>query len=111
MYYDNTTIANQYISYINDMAKEMKGKLYYLSVNPIDENKAKANGYNTSWANNINVNNFNAKLKSGLDSKITYLDSNSYLKANGFNTFDGIHYDRPTYLKIRTFILENVKLA
>lgn len=108
---DVTTTANDYISYINDMAKNMKGKIYFLSVNPIIEDKAKSYGYNISWANNTNVNNFNTKLKNGLDSSITFLDSNSYLKANGFTAPDGIHYDAQTYIKIRTFILDNVKLA
>ena len=40
---------------------------------------------------------------------VTYLDSNSYLKRNGFSTVDGIHYTKDTYQKISNFISSNVK--
>ena len=84
-----------------------------MSVNPVIESLASQNGYNTTWVNNANINKFNAALKSGLDSKIKYLDCNSYLKINGFNqsdTFDGIHYYGPTYERIKQYILTQLNI-
>lgn len=107
-------IEKQYISYINNMAKDIKGQIYFMSVNPVIESMAKQNGYNTGWVNNANINKFNQALKNGLDSKkIKYLDSNSYLKINGFNqsdTFDGIHYYGPTYERIKQYILTQLNI-
>ncbi len=106
-------IENQYISYINNMTKDIKGKIYYMSVNPVIEDMAKQNGYNTGWVNNANINKFNAAMKAGLNNKITYLDSNTYLKVNGFgkkDTFDGIHYYGPTYEKIKNYILTQLNI-
>ena len=101
-------ITSEYISYLNNMAKTVKGKIYFLSVNPVDEAKEKSTNqmYITY---NSNINKFNDEVKKGLDSSITYLDSNAYLKANGFGTVDGIHYDEATYKKIYNFISTNVK--
>lgn len=108
-----TGIEKQYISYINNMTKDIKGKIYYMSVNPVIEDMAKQNGYNTGWVNNANINKFNAAMKAGLNNKITYLDSNTYLKVNGFgkkDTFDGIHYYGPTYEKIKNYILTQLNI-
>ena len=100
-------IVNSYISYLNEQAKTFKGKVYYLSVNPVEESKQQGSPYYTT---NQQVNTFNDKMKSGLDSKyITYLDSNSYLKSKGYNTSDGIHYDKETSQKIFDFITQYVK--
>ena len=101
-------IVNDYVTYLNNMANTMKGKIYFLSVNPVDEAKEKATNqmYITT---NANINKFNSEVKNGLNNKITYLDSNSYLKAHGFTTVDGIHYDANTSKKIYEFITANVK--
>ena len=107
-YYKNG-IAKEYISYINGMANTMKGKIYFLSVNPVDEAKEKSYNY-PYFTSNDSINNFNMQVKAGLNSKVTYLDSNSYLKANGFTTTaEGIHYDDETSRKIFNYISQYVK--
>ena len=96
---------NNYISYINSLAISLNGKIYYLSVNPVDEQVEARNGYSVK---NSQIDDFNKKIKSGLKN-VTYLDSNSYLKRNGFNTVDGVHYTKDTYQKISNFITKNIK--
>lgn len=97
--------ANSYVEYINKLAKNYKGDIYYLSVNPVEESKAANNGYSIK---NSDIEKFNSTLKSGLKN-VTYLDSYNYLKNNGFSTTDGIHYDKKTYQKIYSYINFNVK--
>ena len=97
--------ANSYVEYINKLAKNYKGDIYYLSVNPVEEGKAANNGYSIK---NSDIEKFNSTLKSGLKN-VTYLDSYNYLKNNGFSTTDGIHYDKNTYQKIYSYINSNVK--
>lgn len=97
--------ANSYVEYINKIAKNYKGDIYYLSVNPVEESKAANNGYSIK---NSDIEKFNSILKSGLKN-VTYLDSYNYLKNNGFSTTDGIHYDKNTYQKIYNYINSNVK--
>lgn len=97
--------ANSYVEYINKIAKNYKGDIYYLSVNPVEESKAAKNGYSIK---NSDIEKFNSTLKSGLKN-VTYLDSYNYLKNNGFSTTDGIHYDKKTYQKIYSYINFNVK--
>ena len=97
--------ASNYISHINSLALSLKGDVYYLSVNPVDEVKESYNGYSVknSW-----IDDFNSKLRSGLKN-VTYLDSNSYLKSTGFTSTDGVHYDKNTSQKIYNFIASKVK--
>ncbi len=97
--------ADKYISYINSLATSYQGDIYYLSVNPVEEEKGKQHGYIVS---NTAINNFNDKMKSNLKN-VTYLDSNAYLKSNGFSTTDGVHYTKETYSTIYNFIASKVK--
>ena len=97
--------VNNYISYINSLALSLKGDVYYLSVNPVDEVKESYNGYSVK---NSTINDFNSKMRSGLKN-VKYLDSNSHLKSKGFDTVDGVHYTKDTYQKIYNFIATNVK--
>ncbi len=97
--------ASNYVSYINDLAKSYKGSIYYLSVNPVDENKEKQNGYSVK---NKDIESFNKTLKNGLKN-VTYLDSYSYLQKKGFSTSDGVHYTNQTYKDIYNFIKNNIK--
>ena len=107
-YYKNG-IAKDYISYINGLANTMQGKIYFLSVNPVDEAKEKSSNY-PFFTSNDSINNFNMQVKDGLNSKVTYLDSNSYLKSTGFTTTsEGIHYEPETSKKIYNYITQYVK--
>lgn len=89
--------ADSYISYINEKANSWKSKgatTYFVSVNPTE------NSYSHL---NTDIDSFNQKLKNGLVN-VNYIDTNSYLKSNGFSTTDGLHYTQDTYNKIYNYI-------
>ena len=69
-----------------------------MSVNPTDGSKY------SSW--NADIDKINAYIKKNLPSGIKYLDTNSTLKKEGFQTRDGCHYKPVTYKRIAqlTFI-------
>lgn len=73
--------------------------LYFVSVNPTSKSKEYMNE---------DIDNFNAKMRQGLSSKIRYIDTNSYLKANGFSSSDGVHYSTNTYKDIYNYIKRNL---
>lgn len=94
--------ADKYISYVNGNLSSWtsKGsKVYFVSVNPCNGKYSKLNSKIVS---------FNSKVKSGLNSKVKWIDSYSYLNSNGFKTRDGLHYDKNTYKKIHDFIKNKV---
>lgn len=94
--------GNAYVSYLNDLSKKAEEKganLYFVSVNPT------SGGYSNL---NSTIDSFNQTVKNGINSNVKYIDSNSYLKANGFNSSDGLHYDAGTYEKLYSYIKQNM---
>ena len=90
--------ASSYISYLNSFVSTVtsKGaKLYFVSVNPTSKSKDYLND---------DIESFNAKMRQGLSSSITYIDTNTYLKNNGYASEDGLHYSSSTYKKIYNYI-------
>lgn len=93
---------DNYISYINEKSSAWASKgahTYFVSVNPTERS------YNHL---NSQIDSFNQKLRAGLNSNVSYLDCNSYLKSNGFSTTDGLHYTIDTYNKIYNYIKSNL---
>lgn len=94
--------GNAYVSYLNDLSRKAQEKganLYFVSVNPT------SGGYERL---NSTIDSFNQTVKNGVSSNVKYIDTNSYLKANGFNSSDGLHYDAATYEKIYSYIKQNM---
>lgn len=87
--------ANNYIQKINELANgDWKNhNIIFVSVNPMDD-----------ASENSKIETFNSTIKSGLSSNIKYCDTYSKLKSAGFNTTDGVHYDKATYQKIYNLI-------
>lgn len=93
-----------YIDVVNDIAK--KGyNICYLTIYPINENISMQIGYTIT---NNQIDNFNNKLKNNLDKNVKIIDTNKFLKENGFNTNDGLHYDDETYLMIYNYVKNNL---
>ncbi len=93
---------NNYIEYMNSLASTVNGrggKLYFVSVNPTSKSKDYLN---------TDIDSFNAKMRQGMSSSIKYIDTNSYLKANGFSSEDGLHYSANTYKSIYNMIKSNL---
>ena len=93
---------NSYISYINKNAPSWTSngaKVYFVSVNPCSGN------YNRM---NPRINSFNSKMRSSLNPIVGYIDTHSYLMSTGYSTYDGLHYNKDTYLKIYKYIKSHV---
>lgn len=91
-----------YISYLNGKINEWDSKgatTYFVAVMPTN------GSYNSL---NSEISSFNNKLKTGLSSKVKWIDANSYLNSTGFNSSDGLHYDNATYQKIYNYIKSNL---
>ena len=71
-------------------------RFWFMSVNPVSERQAAANGYSVR---NAGIEQFNAILQSAFPDR--YLDCYSYLYRNGVGTDDGIHYYGDTYAAVQ----------
>ncbi len=94
--------VSNYATYINDLYDQYSSKgvyFYFVSVNPVNNNYLYLDS---------NIKNFNQKIKSSLNSKIKYIDTNSYLVSNGFDTLDGLHYTNDTYKTIYNYIIKSL---
>ena len=95
--------VGKYISKLNELVKgdwSKAGQIIVMSVNPVDEALEAENGYSVT---NAQIEEFNQKMKDGLDSNIKFIDVYSQIK-DDFTTVDGVHYDNATYQKIYDII-------
>ena len=92
---------DDYVSTINQLDEEIDCQLCYMLVNPVDDEKIQNSGYQIT---NEELDEFNNNMKLALNSDIMIIDTNSYLKENGYNTVDGLHYDEVTYENIYWYI-------
>ncbi|MBE5934703.1 MAG: hypothetical protein E7262_02780 [Lachnospiraceae bacterium] len=94
--------VNKYIEYINQKAAawSTKGaKTYFVSVNPINE-------ATYTYFKNTEVENFNSKMKAGLQN-VGYIDTYNYLKTTSIDyTKDGLHYNKKTSQDIYNYVLD-----
>lgn len=96
--------ADKYITYINQKTSEWRNKgakVYFVSVNPINENTYK--GFK-----NTRIETFNAKMASNLVN-VKYIDTYNYLITHSCNyTSDGLHYQNSTSKVIYDLINKEV---
>lgn len=104
----NTYQADAYASYLNAAAKEvikLGGKAYYVSVNPIDANK-----YQTDL--NPKIDAWNKVMNEKLSKDITFINTNAYLKKEGFETLNnGYLLNEEGNKKLLSFLLKQVGLT
>ena len=79
-------------------------KVIVLSVNPVEDGKDFALEYEKY---NSDVDAFNRKIKENLPKNLIYMDSNTYLKTKGYVTYDGLHYDDNTNIKLYNFMIRS----
>ena len=87
-----------YVATVNAKAAEWAARgarTYFVSVNPVWENPYTAQE---------DVDTFNANVP-GMLSGVTWIDTSSWLNANGYRLLDGLHYDAPTYVNIFNLIM------
>lgn len=93
--------ASKYIELINSYIDEWEAAgitVYYASVNPVG----------STTVTNDEIASFNATMKAGLDSRVNWIDSYSYLMSNGYSTSDGLHYTNSTYQAIYNYYLSAI---
>ncbi len=92
----------KYLEYINGKVDGWYSKgaaTYFVAVMPTRDRYQSLN---------TEIDSFNSVMKSGLSSKVRYIDANSYIDSTGFNSHDGLHYDVATYKRIYEFIKSNL---
>ncbi len=112
---------NNYITYMREIAKELKSRgceLYYMSVNPVNNQLIKANGKKSRPEETVRK--FNSTIKgrlcSGSSAAYQYIDTYSYLIREGYGTDasisgtdigrdDGLHYTTKTYKRIYRYCI------
>ncbi len=77
---------------------EAEATVYTVSVNPTVDSKTRVKC--------SSIEKFNSGLASVADN---YIDTYSYLKANGFTANDGLHYNKDTYQVIYTLIWQYIR--
>ncbi len=104
-------LVDEYIETYWEVIKAYPDTSFYiLSVNPLDEEFLLEDGLVEDAVfediNSLNVARMNVRLKEEFASR--YIDSASYLKSDGFDTVDGLHFSTETYLKIHDFVVKEL---
>ncbi len=104
----STSTWRSYVSYLNGKAREWTARgasVYYSSITPV--------GYYSGMdsdgtdSNSGNISSWNAAMKSGLSSNVTYLDTFHAIIGN-YTTADGVHYDAGTSRRLFEYIQNTV---
>ncbi|WP_051209338.1 SH3 domain-containing protein [Butyrivibrio sp. WCD3002] len=96
--------VDKYIKKVNSKIDSWVSKgatVYYAAVLPVSD-------YPT--ITNADIEAFNSKLQSGLDSRVCYLDGYTFLQNNGFSTNDGLHYDYDTYRNLYAYYMSKISV-
>jgi len=94
---------DNYINIFNSLKTEYSNvKFYFLSVNPVDEQKARSSGYTIT---NNQIESFNSKLENALEEEEFI---NSYSKLDTISTSDGLHYLSNTYFTIHQIVVNHL---
>lgn len=93
--------VRNYAELVNAKAAEWGARgarVYYVSVNPVWENP---------HVTQEQVDNFNNTMP-GLLSGVTWIDTQSWMKENGYRIVDGLHYDDPTSINVFNLIMGSI---
>ncbi|MBE5843366.1 MAG: hypothetical protein E7302_04185 [Butyrivibrio sp.] len=96
--------VDKYIKKVNakvDSWIEKGATVYYAAVLPVKD-------YPT--ITNAEIESFNSAMKSGLDSRVGWLDGYTYLQSNGFSTADGLHFNYDTYKSLYSYYMTALTL-
>lgn len=98
---NDLTNYKKYIIFVKNqllpLAKKNHCDVYYVSVNPVSEEKMSPHGENIVKKNPKQINRFNRALVDALPLEVRYIDTNTYLLRNftsrELTIRDGVHYD------------------
>ena len=107
---DPLEIDDYIVTYWDCIREHPDTDFYIMSVNPIDEEflleSETAVEEVLDTINNLNIAKLNIALKEEFASR--YLDCAAWLKENGFDTVDGLHFSTSTYLKVHDFAVNEL---
>ena len=104
-------LINEYVVTYWDVIRDHPDTTFYiLSVNPIDEEFLIADGQVNETVfvdvNSVNIGRMNVKLREEFGRR--YINSAAFLKSDGYDTVDGLHFTMQTYLKIHDFVVNEL---
>lgn len=95
-----------YADYIREFTKEYPDvTVAYMSVNPIDDQKAEEHGYRVTDEQAVA---FNEQLHGLLPQDVLWIDTHNILTEDGYETLDGIHYTAETYEDIYSYTINQL---
>ena len=98
--------TKKYKELLFDLAGRTDAQIYYMLINPVDDELCAANGYTVT---NEVIDDFNITIHGELiGSGIKIIDVNSYLKVVGYTSRDGLHYNAATSQNIYVYIKEQM---
>lgn len=92
---------------LNQMAESYSGKIFFTTVNPVDEAKEASHGY---YITNASINAFNQVVTAALSPKVIVIDTNTYMQQNGFVSTDGVHYPLDVTTRLHQYIKASVDM-
>ena len=94
---NDTSSLRDYLNEYRSFSQAFPGTdFYFMSVNPVTEDSV--------HVTNDEIVTFNNALKAAFPS--LYIDTYSWMKKDGFESVDGVHYSEKTYRDIRDYALE-----
>lgn len=104
---DPQLIDEYVVAYWDVIREHPDTQFYIMSVNPLDEEFLIRDGQVNEAVfddiNSLNVARMNVKLSEEFGRR--YIDTASWLKAEGFETVDGLHFSTDTYLNIHDYVV------
>ncbi len=94
--------AKKYLKLVNDNIEAWTNAgitVYYSSVTPVG---------GSATVSNAQIEAFNATLRDGLDERVKWIDSYTYLMQTGFSSSDGLHYNKDTYRNLYSYYVSVV---
>ena len=98
--------TRRYKELLLDLRSRTNADIYYMLINPVDDELCASNGYTVT---NEVIDDFNINMQSDLiGSGVKTIDANSYLKVIGYTTRDGLHYNSETSRNIYNYVKEQM---
>lgn len=92
---------DRYIELINQISTETNAKIIFMTVNPVDEYTESKHGYSVK---NSKIDDFNKRISQETNDNVYIVNTNSYLTKNGFQSPDGVHFSKETYINILEYL-------
>lgn len=107
---NDLTETSTYVSVLTSLGNRLRKRgatVYFMTVNPTEEEKIISSGYKVRIANESIVR-FNRTIATSLNG-FGIINTYDYLVDHGFQTVDGLHYSKDTYRTIYTVLCDAIR--